>query len=201
VPGLHTGCPREENAAAAEGLLEEVRRRLRSEPSGDLAHRSEQRQPAVVGLDGLVGDCGDTAVRKRPCKRLVGGDVEVREEDEPLAEARVLGLDRLLDLEEEVGLPPRVVDRNDARTGALVLRVVEGASVAGGRLTTSWPRYSSRARRVDTPVRLDSSGRRSQSRRHYSAATKPRPSWNWRLGGTVLVVGVRCAFADKDEPE
>ena len=62
------------------------------EAAGDLAHRREQRQRAVVGLDGLVGDGGDAAVDERARERLVGGEVEVREEDEPLAQPRVLRL-------------------------------------------------------------------------------------------------------------
>ena len=106
--------PAEQQAAAAERLLEEVRARLRREPAGDLAHRREQRQPAVVGLDRLVRDGGDPAVDERARERLVGGDVEVREEHEPLAQARVLGRDRLLDLEQHLG-PPDLVDVDDPR--------------------------------------------------------------------------------------
>ena len=64
VAGLDTRGPREQDAPPAERLLEEVRRGLRREPARDLAHRREQRQPAVVRLDGLVGDRGDAAVRR-----------------------------------------------------------------------------------------------------------------------------------------
>ena len=46
----------EQEPAAAERLLEEVRAGLRREPARDLAHRREQRQPPVVRLDGLVRD-------------------------------------------------------------------------------------------------------------------------------------------------
>src|SRR3954466_16425599 len=42
VAGLDTRRPREQDAAATEGLFEEVRGGLRREPAGDLAHRSEQ---------------------------------------------------------------------------------------------------------------------------------------------------------------
>ncbi len=48
VTGLDAGRSGEQHAATAERLLEEVRRGLRREPPGDLAHRREQRQPAVV---------------------------------------------------------------------------------------------------------------------------------------------------------
>ena len=95
--------PAEQDPAAALRLLELVRARLRGEPAGDLAHRREQRKRAAVGLDGLVGDRGDTRVDERARERLVGGDVEVREERQALAQPRVLVRDRLLDLEQEVG--------------------------------------------------------------------------------------------------
>ncbi len=134
VAGLDTGRPREKDTPPAERLLEEVRRCLRSEPARDLAHRGEQRQPAVVGLDGLVGDGGDPAVRQRARERLVRGDVEVREEHQPFAQPRILGLDRLLDLEQELGLAPGVVDRDDPGARSLVLLVGERASLSGRRL-------------------------------------------------------------------
>src|SRR5438045_740643 len=89
-----------EPGAISERLLEEVRRCLRGEPSGDLAHRRQEGKAAVLRLDGLVRDGGDAAVHERARQRLIGGDVEVGEENEPLAKARVLRLDRLLDLEE-----------------------------------------------------------------------------------------------------
>ena len=134
VSGLHARSPCEQNAASAEWFLEEMRRSLRSQSAGDLAHRCEQREPMVVRLDGLVRDPGDAAVDESPREWLVGGDVEVREEHETLAQPRVLGLDRLLDLEEEVGAVPRLVDGDDARPRSLVLLVGEGTSLARRRL-------------------------------------------------------------------
>ena len=77
----------EQHAATAERFLEEVRARLRREAAGDLAHRREQRQAAVVGLDRLVRDRGDPAVDEGARERLVGRDVEVREQDEAFAKA------------------------------------------------------------------------------------------------------------------
>ena len=44
----------EQEPAAAERLLEEVRAGLRREPTRDLRHRSEQRQRAARGLDRLI---------------------------------------------------------------------------------------------------------------------------------------------------
>ena len=90
--GRDAGHAAEQEPAAAERLLEEVGAGLRREPAGDLAHRREQRQRAGVGLDRLVGDGGDAAVDERARQRLVGGEVEVGEEDEPFAQAAVLRL-------------------------------------------------------------------------------------------------------------
>ena len=52
------GDAAEQQPASTERLLEEVRARLRREPSGDLRHRREQRQRAA-DLDRLVGDRRD----------------------------------------------------------------------------------------------------------------------------------------------
>ena len=57
--GGHTGNAAEEDPAAAVGLLERPGTHLRREAARDLAHRRQQRQTAVVGLDRLVGDPGD----------------------------------------------------------------------------------------------------------------------------------------------
>ena len=67
------------------------------------------------GLDRLVGDGGHARVDERPGERLVGGDVQVREERQPLAEPRVLGRDRLLHLEQQVARLPDLVDAGDPR--------------------------------------------------------------------------------------
>ena len=82
-PGRDAGHAAEQQAAAAERLLEEVRARLDGEPAGDLRHRREQRQRAARRLDRLVGDRGDARVDERARQRLVGGDVQVREEVSP----------------------------------------------------------------------------------------------------------------------
>ena len=111
-----------------------MRRGLRCEPARDLAHRGEQRQPAIVRLHRLVGDCSDAAVRQGSRERLIRGDVEIREENEPFPQPRVLGLDRLLDLEQKVGLAPGVVDRDDPGPRPLVLLVGERAPLPRRRL-------------------------------------------------------------------
>ena len=140
--GRDAGDAAEQQAAAAERLLEEVRAGLRREPAGDLAHRREQRQRARVGLDRLVGDGGDAAVDERARERLVRRDVQVGEEHEPFAQAAVLGRDRLLHLEQQLGFAPDVVDRAIRRADRLVRGVGERAARRPRPVstTTSWPR-------------------------------------------------------------
>ena len=77
--------PTEQKPTPAERHLEKVRPGLSGEPSGDLAHRCEQRQRSRVGLDGLVRHGGDPAVDERVRERLVRSDVEVGEEHETVA--------------------------------------------------------------------------------------------------------------------
>ena len=121
----HARHAAEQDPAAAVRLLERPGAHLRREPARDLAHRREQRQPAVGGLDRLVGDRGDPRVDERARQRLVRGDVEVREERQPLAEPRVLGRDRLLHLEQELGRGPDLLDRREPRPDRRVRLVGE----------------------------------------------------------------------------
>ena len=139
----------EQEPAAAERLLEEVRAGLRGEAACDLAHRREQGQLSLLGLDGLVGDCTDAARDQGVGERTVRREVEVGEQDEPLAQVPILGGDRLLDLQQELGLAPDLVDGRGARADGLVRRVRERAALPGRRARGS-PRGrggSARARR------------------------------------------------------
>ena len=58
---------------------------------------------SVGELHGLVGDGADAAVDEEPREPLVGGEVQVREQDVVGAEALVLLGLRLLDLHDQVG--------------------------------------------------------------------------------------------------
>ena len=112
----HARHPAEEDPAAAVGLLERPGAHLRRKAAGDLAHRREQRKPAIVGLDRLVRDGGDPRLEERAGQRLVGGDVEVGEERQPFAQPRVLGRDRLLHLQQELRGRPDLLDVGEPRT-------------------------------------------------------------------------------------
>src|SRR5439155_12728350 len=105
--------------------------RLRREPAGDLAHRREQWQRTVVRLDGLVGHAGRAALGERAGQLFARGEMQVGEQDEALPEQLVLGGQRLLDLQEEVGLAPDLVGGAELCADRLVVVVVERAAAAG----------------------------------------------------------------------
>jgi hypothetical protein len=104
--GRHAGYPSEQEPPPAERLFEEVRAGLSGEAAGDLAHRSQQRERMVVRLHSLVGDAGRAALGERAGEVGVRGQVEVREQHLAFAEERVLGLERLLHLEQELRVLP-----------------------------------------------------------------------------------------------
>ena len=62
----HPGDAAEQDAPAAERLLEEEGAGLGGDLARDLAHRREQRQAALRVLDGLVGDAGRAARLRGP---------------------------------------------------------------------------------------------------------------------------------------
>ena len=86
----HAGDAAQEHAAAAEGLLEVLGPLLHREPAGYLAHGLEAGQGPVGQADRLVGDALDLARQEGVGLLPVGGEVEVGEEDLPLAEEVVL---------------------------------------------------------------------------------------------------------------
>ena len=79
--GGDPGHAAEQHAAAAERLLEVEGAGLGRELAGDLAHRRQQRQPALLVLDGLVGDAGRARTSRSASRQLgVRGEVEIGEE-------------------------------------------------------------------------------------------------------------------------
>ena len=85
--GAHTGDAAHEDAAAAALAHQVVRAGLRGDSSGDLAHRGEQREGAVGGGDGLVGDGGGPRRQQRVGAVLGGGEVQVGEQHLILAQS------------------------------------------------------------------------------------------------------------------
>ena len=110
--------------------------------AGDRGHRLQQRQAAVVELDGLVGDAGDAALEQLLGQLGRRGEVQVGVEDLPLAHARVLLGQRLLDLEDHLGALPHLVGGGDD-LGARGRVVLVGDAASRGRrpacTSTLWP--------------------------------------------------------------
>ena len=87
------------------------------------------------GLHGLVGDGVDAALEQEVGESAVGGQVQVGEQLLALAEAVVLGRDRLLDLDDQVGAGEHLVGGgDDGGAGRGVLGVGEARTVAGAAL-------------------------------------------------------------------
>ena len=135
LAGGHAGHAAEQQAAAAERLLEHERAGLRGDLARDLAHRREQRQAAQVILDGLVGDAR-RAAGDEPLRLLgVGREVQVGEEGLPFAQPGDLDRLRLLDLDDHVGLGEDGVGvGDDPGTLRLVLGVADRRALAGAVL-------------------------------------------------------------------
>ena len=132
--GLDAGHAAEQDAHAADRPLEVLRAFLDRHAAGDLAHRDEERERAVL-VHRLVGD-GDRAGLEHAVREgLAGREVEVGEYDLVLADH--LDLDRLglLDLDDHVGLAEDLLGRgDDRRARRAVVGVGEAASDAGALL-------------------------------------------------------------------
>ena len=134
LPAATPGHAAEQQAAAAERLLEHERAGLRRDLARDLAHRRQQRQAPARVLDGLVGDAGRAGL-DQPARQLgVGREVQVGEEHVArLAAARPRGL-RLLDLDDHVGLG------EDASASGTIVRALRDVVVVGDRRPSPAPR-------------------------------------------------------------
>ena len=62
----HAGHAAQQHAAPAMGLFESIGARLDGHPAGDLRHRGEQRQTAVLVGDRLIGDADGAALSASP---------------------------------------------------------------------------------------------------------------------------------------
>ena len=120
----HARHAAEQQALAAGRLAQRKRSRFDREPARDLAHRRQQRQAAALVGDGLVGH--RRAARFEQAVRLLGvrREVQIGEEDLPLAQHLPFARLRLLDLDDHLGRGEdlgRAAD--DARTGGHVVRI------------------------------------------------------------------------------
>ena len=134
-----TGDATHEHAAAALGAHQVVGADVRGEAAGDLAHRREQwqcdRSVRAGGLHGLIGDRGGARCQQGVCARPRGSQMQVGEQHLTPAHAAVLGLDRFLDLQQQIGVGPHLIGgRDDRRSGRGEVGVVDGRSLAGAGL-------------------------------------------------------------------
>ncbi len=104
VGGRHAGHAAEQDATAAQRLLQHEGTGLGRDLAGDLGHRRQQRQATVAVLDRLIGDAGRTGLGERVRQLDVGGKVQVGEQQVPRFEHRDLNRLRLLDLDDHLGL-------------------------------------------------------------------------------------------------
>lgn len=178
--GGDAGHATEEDAATSRSPLEVVRALLYGEPSGDLTHRREERQPAVRQPDRLVGDRGDPGGKQR--RGALGGRREVEEGEEELSPAkpRVFLGDRFLHLDDEVRFRPDVVSgRHDRPAGRVVFDVWDGRTGAGVVLDengmTGVGKFPDSDRRQRDPVllRFDLPGHPDA---HADTSTSQRPT-------------------------
>ena len=130
----HARRPTHQHTAPAVVALEEVGAHLRRQPPGDLAHRRQQRQRAVVELHGLVGDRRRAGRDQRPGDVRVGGEVEVREQRQIRTQEAELLLLRLLDLDDHLLRPGVGGGRHDVGSGGPVVVVVDRRAHAGAGL-------------------------------------------------------------------
>ena len=86
--------------------------------------------PAAVA-DGLIGDAGDFLLQHLSVSIGSGARCRIGEEHQAVAEEAIFLLDRLLHLDDHVGIAPDVVGgADDLRAGGLVFVVGEGGEFA-----------------------------------------------------------------------
>ena len=129
----HTGDPGQQQAAPAVGGQQRVRADGGGHAAGDLGHGREQRQRAAVALHGLVGQRRGAGVQQRLGQLAAGGQMQVREQREVIAQEAVLGGDRLLDLQHELRRPG-LLDGHEDGAGVGVLLVRDAGADPGALL-------------------------------------------------------------------
>ena len=109
--GRSAGHAAQQQAGAAGRALQMVRGGLHRHPSGDFAHRGQQRQLAVGGLHGLVRDRVDPPLQQELGQLLGRGEVQIGEQLLPFTEPVELRRNGLLDLHDQVSPGKHVVGR------------------------------------------------------------------------------------------
>ena len=111
----------EQDSAAARLLFEIVSADLDGHASSDFAHRLQKRERAIPRRHRLISDAGCARLHQAFRLGLVGGEVQVGEEDMPRLQQRDLRSLRLLDLHDHIrGLEHRRGVGENFRAGLLV---------------------------------------------------------------------------------
>ncbi len=131
----HARHAAQQDAAAAEDLLEVLGALLHRHPPRHLGHRRQQRQLAVRQLHRFVGHRHRAGLDDRPGQLFRRGKVEVGVDQLALPHPGPFDGDRLLHLHDHVGLGPHLV-RGGQHLGADggVVRVGKPAPQPGARL-------------------------------------------------------------------
>ena len=133
--GRHAGHAAEQHTRAALFLLQAMGADLHRHPAGDLAHRSQQRQAAARVGDGFIGDAGGAGGHQALGLRLVGGQMQVGEQDLLVAQHGDFAGLRFLHLHDHVrGGEDRCGGLHDQRAGIAVGVVGQASAGAGAGL-------------------------------------------------------------------
>ena len=101
--GSTPGTPAQQDAAAHLRPFEILGPFLDAHPAGHFAHRRQQRQPAVIVAERLVGHGDAARGQQRLGKLPVGGQMEIGEDDLSAPQQRDFAGLRLLDLDDHLG--------------------------------------------------------------------------------------------------
>ncbi len=130
---------------------------LNTEPSGHLAHGSQERQRTRSIPHRLVGDSRDLLLKQSGRQVLEGSQMEVREQQQAFAEVSVLLFDRLFYLDHHIRKTPYIMrGANDFGASILILIIRHSRKYAGIMLYQNLMPglyQGPRSRRV-TPTRL-----------------------------------------------
>ena len=140
----HAGRASHQHSAATVVPFEEVGALLRRQPAGHLAHRGQQRQRPVGELHRLVRQGCRAGGDQRLGDVGIGGQVEVGEQHEVLAQEPELVVHGFLDLDDQLLRPGVLRGRHDRRPGGdVVASAIEAPSPAPVSTNTSMPWRSS----------------------------------------------------------
>ena len=103
VAALYAGHAAQKDATAAAVGFQHGGADLYCHTAGHFAHRGQQGQAAVSGLNRLVSDADDLPAQERLGLLGVGGEVQVGKQDLAFAQQLILGGKRLFDLDDHIG--------------------------------------------------------------------------------------------------